>query len=157
MASEKLRYLLARRGAEPPLELGQVAPCLSRLPPEDLAQIIVSAGAYDDVVRRVMFLHAVFAVVESHSPEKLAQTVRFALDLQGLDIPYNRSGAYGQVPHAVHTILEALARRGDKQLALSLCEIAIQKGAEGAESLQDGHSWDMALDDLCAWRDAQRG
>ena len=52
---------------------------------------------------------------------RLEQALRFAIDLNGEDIPYSRCDAYSQVLHEVQYALDDLASGGHLESAAWLC------------------------------------
>ncbi len=139
------------------MDIKQVAASLSKLESQILADIITSAGQWHEPLRRIMYLHAVFASVTPHDNGLLERAIRFAVDLSSEDhIRYDQCNAYSHVLYEVKNVLMALANGGHVETALQLCDVAIQEGENGPAHLQDSASWDMALDDLRDWQGSIR-
>jgi len=148
MASEKSRYLKHKKDNQPEIDWQEMPAILSQLPNKTLTDILVQGAEYSEPLRRSLHVWAAYAMSDGESADLLEKSIRYAMDLTDCDIHYSESNSYAQIVHAVQTGIEELAAAGKRELASNLCDLAIELGEAGSEVLQDGHSWDMAVDNL---------
>jgi len=148
MASEKSRYLKQKKDNRPDIDWQEMPAILCQLPNKTLAAILVQGAEYSEPLRRSLHVWAAFAMSDDESTDLLEKSIRYAMDLTDCDIHYSESNSYAPIVHAVQTGIEELAAAGKRELAIKLCDLAMECGEAGSEALQDGHFWEMAVDDL---------
>ncbi|MCX6124251.1 MAG: hypothetical protein NTV34_05810 [Proteobacteria bacterium] len=112
---------------------------------EDLARIVWQAGQYNTVVGKIGQLHAAF--LSFRDEDKLIEAV---LDAATIDkhVPYREAPAYCQIVDEIVVLLKRVADVGNPQLAHRLALAALERAERSSEDIQDGHYWEMSIDDL---------
>ncbi len=153
MSSEKLRYkkkIPERRGMS--WSWNQLPAILQKLPVDSLVTILMQGAESSSPLRRSLLIYAAYAAFDGNSSETLEATVREAMDLTDENINWSDSDSYAQVANAAESVVKSLIEAGTRTLALRIADIAIEMGEQGAEQLQDGDSWEMAISDLVELR-----
>lgn len=112
---------------------------------EDLARIVWQAGQYSSVIGKVGQLHAAFLSFQDE--ETLSKAV---IDAATIDehVPYDEAPGYCQIVDEIIIVLKRIAGGGNPQLAYRLAKTALEKAERSSEVIQDGHFWEMSVDDL---------
>ncbi len=118
---------------------------------EDLARIVWQAGQYNTVVGKVGHLHAAFLSFQDE--DKLTEAVREAATIDKY-VPYREASAYCQIVDEIVVLLKRVADVGNPQLAHRLALVALEMAERSSEDIQDGHSWEMSIDDLREFAEA---
>lgn len=120
---------------------------------EDLARIVWQAGQYSTVIGRVGQIHAAFLVF--HDEDNLTKAVVEAVTVDE-HVPYTQAPGYCQIVDEIIVVLKRLADSGKPQLAHRLAMAAFEKAECSSEAIQDGHFWEMSVDNLRKFADGLR-
>ncbi|MCB9228041.1 MAG: hypothetical protein H6618_10045 [Deltaproteobacteria bacterium] len=152
MPSEKSRYLKKRKG--PIFDLNEVEEHLQKLSSKDLAKTLALAGSWDnEIVGKINQLKVGFAVYGPDEIEEQLKLIDYALEISDW-VSYDRCSPYCQILHVANSCLKQFYSQYGVADIIKLADRVIERGQISAELLDDPAYWEMAIDDICKWRDS---
>lgn len=150
MPSGKSKYL--DRESAPTFDPTTIKAAIEEIPSAELADLLVCAGTYNQVIWRMLNLLTGFQKYGLDQSEQLTSVLTYALTIDD-HVSYDRASEYVQIIDTAEDCLKKYHEQAGTEATLKLLIHTISIAEESGESIQDGDYWEMTLQDLRDWQE----